>query len=342
MGEIQKRHRAGNEPRVSAKYREPFSVRSALGRGRKLMGRISEKSGWQNRRKIVKYTQMKIIKRLAKKTAKPFFSVWTAVFLLLQITAGAFLPAPSFFPENLQTKTAKAAWLSGYDYRKQITVTGQSGAGTNYQVLLKVGETSGASGENFDLNNHAQNFPNDIRFTDNDETTQLDHWLEQTTGTTPNRVAEFWVEVADNLDTNQNIYIYYGKSGDSSASNYANTFAVLGTGLDGALDLSPGSPTTYNLNTTTNWPGSPSIAPGVNFSVTENRAANTNQIVITTAATGLSVGDEIFIINLQGTSGDYSNVGKYEFARISSMAGSGPTTLTLDRYLKNSYNGTTR
>jgi hypothetical protein len=41
------------------------------------------------------------------------------------------------------------AWLTGWQYRKKITIQGSSGAGTNYQILLKVGESSGATGYGF-------------------------------------------------------------------------------------------------------------------------------------------------------------------------------------------------
>ncbi|MDD4409872.1 MAG: hypothetical protein PHW52_04460, partial [Candidatus Pacebacteria bacterium] len=119
-----------------------------------------------------------------------------------------------------------------------------------------------------------------------------------------------------------------------------------GTGSDGSMNLSPASSTTYNLNTVTNWPGSPATAPGVNFSVTENRTAGGSQVVIDSSnAAGLSVGDEILIINLQGTSSDYANVGKYETVRIKSITvntPAGKSTLTLDSALVNTYNGTTQ
>ena len=116
------------------------------------------------------------------------------------------------------------AWLSDYSYRKEINLTGQSGAGTNYQVKLLIGESSGATGEDFDIENHDEDWIDDIRFTDNDETTELDFWVESTSGSAPNRLATVWVEVADDLGSNQSIYIYYGKSGDSSASDGVNTF----------------------------------------------------------------------------------------------------------------------
>jgi len=120
--------------------------------------------------------------------------------------------------------TAPSGLLSGWPYLKQIIIAGQPGASANYQVRLLIGETSGASGENFDLGNHSIDFPNDIRFTDNNGTTLLDHWLESTSGATPNRLATFWIEVADDLSSDQSICVYYGKSGASSESNGVDTF----------------------------------------------------------------------------------------------------------------------
>ncbi|MDO8885769.1 DUF2341 domain-containing protein [Candidatus Oleimmundimicrobium sp.] len=128
------------------------------------------------------------------------------------------------------------AWLEGYAYRKKITIAAGTGAGTNYQQLLLVGESSGAVGENFDLESHCQNFPTDIRLTDNDETTLLDFWVEEITGTTPNRLAKVWVKVADDLGANVDTYIYYGKSADSSVSNGVNTFVFFDDFLGSSID----------------------------------------------------------------------------------------------------------
>ena len=122
------------------------------------------------------------------------------------------------------------AWLTDWNYRKQINITGQSGAGTNYQVKVLVGESSGATGENFDLAEKAVSFPSsandsgDIRFTASDGDTLLSFWVESVTGTTPNRLATIWVKVSANLDSNQSIYIYYGKSGAANVSSGSNTF----------------------------------------------------------------------------------------------------------------------
>ncbi|KKL05206.1 hypothetical protein LCGC14_2608360, partial [marine sediment metagenome] len=130
------------------------------------------------------------------------------------------------------------AWLTGWTYRKKVTITGQSGAGTNYQVLFKVGETSGATGEDFDLEGNSTSFPTgkdvggDLRFTAADGTTLLDFWVEKITGTTPNILAYIWVEVSADLGSNQDIYCYYGNAGASDYSDGDDTF-VFYSGFDG-------------------------------------------------------------------------------------------------------------
>jgi len=131
------------------------------------------------------------------------------------------------------------AWLIGWQYRKKITISGSTGAGMNYQVLLKVGESLGATGYDFHVNGHSSNFPSgknqsgDLRFTADDGTTLLDFWVEKVEGTSPNRVAYIWVEVSVNLDTNQDIYCYYGNPSATNVSNGDNTF-LLFDNFDGA------------------------------------------------------------------------------------------------------------
>jgi len=121
-------------------------------------------------------------------------------------------------------------WLSGWAYRKKITIAGSAGAGTNYQVLLKIGESSGASGADFNLEGSSAKFPSgkndggDLRFTASDGATLQDFWVENVSGTSPNRVAKVWVKVSADLGTNQDIYCYFGNSSATNASNGDNTF----------------------------------------------------------------------------------------------------------------------
>ena len=108
-------------------------------------------------------------------------------------------------------------WLPGWTYRKQINITGQAGAGTLYQIALSIDASVGGD---LHLNGHCVNFPQDIQFTDNDGETLLDYWIEDLTV----NPVKIWVKVTDDLNSNQSIYCYYGKSGESSASNGTNTF----------------------------------------------------------------------------------------------------------------------
>ncbi len=133
------------------------------------------------------------------------------------------------------------AWLNGWSYRKTVTITGETGAGADYQVNFSIGD---AAGGDFNLESHCTSFPNDIQVTDNDQTTPLDYWVEDLT-VDP---ISMWVEVADDLSSNADICVYYGKSGESSASNGVNTFNLfdhfLGSSVDGTKWTSTGASVT--------------------------------------------------------------------------------------------------
>lgn len=116
------------------------------------------------------------------------------------------------------------AWLTDYSYRKSITLSRASGAVTNYQMKLLVGESSGATGEDVDCNSHCAADFDDLRFTKSDGTTLLDYWIESVTGTTPNQLATVWIEF-DSIGTGATtFYMYYGNAGAAAYSNGANTF----------------------------------------------------------------------------------------------------------------------
>jgi hypothetical protein len=120
-------------------------------------------------------------------------------------------------------------YLIGCQYRKKITISGSAGAGTNFQVKLLIGETSGATGEDFDLNGHSLTFPSagvsgDLRFTASDGTTPLPFWVESVSGTTPNRLVTVRVKVADSLETNKDIYCYYGRASAPNVCDGNRTF----------------------------------------------------------------------------------------------------------------------
>ena len=117
-----------------------------------------------------------------------------------------------------------------WSYRRKITISGSSGAGTGYQVLFKIGESSGSSDFDFHLDNKSAKFPSDkndsgdLLFSLDDGTTLLPFWVEKVEGTTPNRTAFVWVKITDNLDTNTDIYCYYGNADADNVSNGNSVF----------------------------------------------------------------------------------------------------------------------
>ncbi|MFW5706994.1 MAG: DUF2341 domain-containing protein, partial [Bacteroidota bacterium] len=111
------------------------------------------------------------------------------------------------------------SWLGGWEYRKRISLQGESGAGNNYQVKLSIGQGNGSGEVDFHLDGLAVSFPDDIRFTSEDGETLQSFWIEELTGTAPNQTATVWVKVEDNLDTDQDIFIYYGNATAIPASD---------------------------------------------------------------------------------------------------------------------------
>lgn len=123
------------------------------------------------------------------------------------------------------TTAQEEPWLEGYAYRRKIHLSaGSPESGTDYEVKLAIGQTSGASGEDFDLDGHAQNFGTDLRFTSSDKETLLHFWRKEITGSPPNQLATVRVQVTDDLTSPQSIYCYYGKPGAADASSGPNTY----------------------------------------------------------------------------------------------------------------------
>ena len=118
------------------------------------------------------------------------------------------------------------AWLSGYTWRKQITINHtDDGAQTNYQLLLNIVQGAGTdSGNTVYLESKALDWPKDIRFTKSDGTTLLDFWREESDATD----GTWWIEfdAIPASPDNGTFYLYYGKASDTDASNGANTFPV--------------------------------------------------------------------------------------------------------------------
>jgi hypothetical protein len=138
--------------------------------------------------------------------------------------------------------------LTGWSYRKSVTLSRASGAVTDYQMKLSVGESSGATGEDVDCGGLCASDFDDIRFTKSDGTTLLDYWIESITGSTPNQLATIWIEF-DSIGTGATtFYMYYGNAGAAAYSSGANTFILFDHFDDGSIDtnkwtIAVGTPT---------------------------------------------------------------------------------------------------
>lgn len=129
-------------------------------------------------------------------------------------------------------------WLTNYAKRKAITVN-HSGALTNYQKKVIVNRSTGSdSGDNVYIGSAGCEADyDDIRFTTSDGTTLCDYWIVSSSAS----LATIWVEIPSIADGNTTLYLYYGYSSATAASNGDNTFIF--------FDHFPGS----ELDTTTKW-----------------------------------------------------------------------------------------
>lgn len=156
------------------------------------------------------------------------------------------------------------AFLTGWSYRKSVTLSRASGAVTNYQMKLLVGESAGATGENVDCGSKCKTDFSDLRFTTSDETTLLDYWIESVSGTTPNQLATVWIEF-DSIGTGATTFwMYYGNAGAAAVSSGANTFILFddfergndGDAIGGAWTLVQGG---AEIDTAQKYAGSRSV-----------------------------------------------------------------------------------
>jgi len=128
-------------------------------------------------------------------------------------------------------------FLSGWSYRKKHKIEPASGAGTDYQIKIKVHYGSGSdSGEDVYLNNHCRTDFGDVRFTKRDGTTLIDYWMEEKQDSD---YAIFWLKIPEDLSLAKSvIYIYYGKSNATTISNGDETFLLFDHFDDGTIDTS--------------------------------------------------------------------------------------------------------
>ncbi|MDD5528096.1 MAG: DUF2341 domain-containing protein [Patescibacteria group bacterium] len=106
-------------------------------------------------------------------------------------------------------------WNSGWNYRLPITIdnTGNAGTLADHQLYLEI---SSSTSRDFWRNIKADG--SDIRFTNSSQTTELPYWIQSFDYAASS--TKIWIKV-DSIPaaTTSKIYLYYGNSGASSASD---------------------------------------------------------------------------------------------------------------------------
>ncbi|HNY36046.1 MAG TPA: DUF2341 domain-containing protein [Candidatus Pacearchaeota archaeon] len=138
------------------------------------------------------------------------FIAFISIILFSIIGAFLFLHKSEIFSDLIPVSAAGESWLSGYGYRKTVTVNSAS-ALSNYQIKLTVPYVTSKMNTDF----------SDLRFTSSDGATELSYWIESYTASTP---AIVWVKVPSISSGDNTIYIYYGKNSATTASNGDDTF----------------------------------------------------------------------------------------------------------------------
>jgi parallel beta-helix repeat protein len=111
--------------------------------------------------------------------------------------------------------------LSGWDYRQLINISNTAGDLSYYQVKIELNSSNDGTNWNWTDNG------NDTRVTYYNSTagteTEIPFWIESWNSTAQTSI--MWVNVTSLADnTNTTIYLYYGNTSASSASNGTNTF----------------------------------------------------------------------------------------------------------------------
>jgi len=134
-------------------------------------------------------------------------------FLVIASSAIALLPQ-AISPQPAQALPADW-WNSSWQYRMFINITENSGSTlSNYQVPITLTTTT------FNYSKVKAN-GDDIRFTTSGGTA-CDYWIETWNTSSTSTI---WAEVPSlTASSTTLIYMYYGNSGASAASNYSNTF----------------------------------------------------------------------------------------------------------------------
>ena len=116
------------------------------------------------------------------------------------------------------------AWLTGWNYRKAVTITNAGSVLSDYQVLMTADTASLINAGKM------RSDCGDIRFTDTDGSFLLNYWIESGCNTTSTKI---WTKIYSVPIGAKTIYLYYGNAtppSDGFGSNGTNTFIFFDDG----------------------------------------------------------------------------------------------------------------
>ena len=175
------------------------------------------------------------------------------------------------------------AWLTGWNYRKPITISNSGSSLTDYQTSITIDTASLVTAGKL-LSNC-----NDIRFTSSDGSTLLSYWIESGINSPATKI---WVKIPSIANGNNTIYIYYNNLLAAAVSNGRDTFVVFD-------DFATGSSEQWTVS-------------GVTSDRTTNHRLNINGATGSTSAyldKGADIGDYEFLYTYTRTSGAAAGFG---------------------------------
>ncbi len=107
------------------------------------------------------------------------------------------------------------AWLTGWNYRKPVTISNSGSTLTDYQILITIDTAALVTAGKL------LSSCNDIRFSSSDGSTLLNYWIESGCNTTSTKI---WIKIPSIVTGSNTIYFYYNNTGALPASNGTNTF----------------------------------------------------------------------------------------------------------------------
>ncbi len=199
-------------------------------------------------------------------------------------------------------------WLS----RKEIVINYDGEQAENYLIQLFIDTEQIISGGKM------QEDCSDLRFSDQNGDTSLDFQIIAGCNTSS---TEIWVKIPSLIQGNNTIYLNYNNPEADSITNYLDISKSYDTGNGSDSSISVAGE--INLNSVNRIEGRVCADGGdmVHYNIINIQDSNSVQVEKNVSEGCLSPGDEILIINLQGTPSDNVNTGNWETLTVESVSG---------------------